>query len=154
MNTTVTAATIDNAESQPVKRTRGRPKKYANPEEQKEARRAQILQSVRKHRQQRAQTKTASNEKSTANGATTAEDDDDRNDQSEGVPAEDNTKSTTLVKVIPAVEEDAHDEFAIAMARYNRYKPAELIMANSSMLVDGLVSDFLVRSLRSSARLR
>jgi len=43
--------------SLPVKRGRGRPRKYANEEEQREARRAQILQSVRKYRQKQAETR-------------------------------------------------------------------------------------------------
>jgi len=49
--------TSTNSVNIPAKRGRGRPRKYANEDEQREARRAQILQSVRKYREKQAETR-------------------------------------------------------------------------------------------------
>ena len=56
-NNNNTYTKVPNLVPAPTKRGRGRPRKYANEEEQREARRAQILQSVRKYRQKQAETR-------------------------------------------------------------------------------------------------
>lgn len=124
-----------------IKRGRGRPKKYANEEEQKEARRAQVLLSVRKYRQRLAQTRQSSNDDSSP--ATTSVATGGNKDPAVGILGK-------VTLVASSTQDETNTSYNLAeLVRQRRKtlastKPPVLASKDTAIFLEGLLRDFMV----------